>query len=239
MALLFQLTCVFLLGASVGSFLNVCIARLPLEKSLLWPGSRCGRCLQPIRWYDNLPLLSYWILRGRCRVCGARFSVRYFLIELFTALSLVGLYYLEVVANIHHLDARLLSRYSNELVPGLWVDRYDVVVRVIFLYHAVLFCFLLVAAFSDLDRQAIPLSLTITGTIVGLVGAVVFAWPWPYTPQQALPGLYPAHNALYPWPAWSPLPDWLHPGGNWQTGLATGVAGVLAGTLILRVVRLL
>lgn len=49
----------FVIGAVVGSFLNVAIARLPLEKSLLWPGSRCGACHRPVRWYHNLPLMSY------------------------------------------------------------------------------------------------------------------------------------------------------------------------------------
>ena len=66
---------VFVIGAIVGSFLNVCVARLPFEKSILWPGSRCGRCFQPIRCYDNIPLLGYWLLRGRCRTCGQPFSV--------------------------------------------------------------------------------------------------------------------------------------------------------------------
>ena len=65
----------FCVGAAVGSFLNVCIYRLPLERSLVWPGSRCGYCLQVIRWYDNIPLVSYWVLRGRCRTCGATFSL--------------------------------------------------------------------------------------------------------------------------------------------------------------------
>src|SRR5579872_4961937 len=90
---------VFAVGAAVGSFLNVCVYRIPYERSFLWPGSRCGSCLQPIRWYDNLPLLSYWILRGRCRSCGARFSIRYFFVELLTALAFAGLYYLEVYRN--------------------------------------------------------------------------------------------------------------------------------------------
>src|SRR5262249_3251442 len=75
---------VSLLGASPGSFLNVCISRIPYEKSIVWPSSRCGNCLKAIRWYDNLPLLSYWLRRGRCRHCGARFSARYFLMELFS-----------------------------------------------------------------------------------------------------------------------------------------------------------
>src|SRR5205809_5731572 len=84
----------FVLGTIVGSLLNVCVHRLPLEKSIIWPGSRCSHCLQPIRWYDNIPLLSYLLLRGRCRACGTSYSARYFLIELLTGLSFVGLFYL-------------------------------------------------------------------------------------------------------------------------------------------------
>src|SRR5436305_11588297 len=97
---------IFILGAIVGSFLNVCIHRLPFEKSIFWPlGSRCGNCFQPIRWYDNLPLISYWLLRGRCRLCGASFSARYFLIELLTGLGFVGLFYVEIILNVHGLWA--------------------------------------------------------------------------------------------------------------------------------------
>src|SRR5260370_1864452 len=74
----------FIAGAVVGSFLNVWIARLPLEKSIFWPpGSRCGHCYQSIRFRDNLPLVSYWLLGGRCRSCGHPFSSRYSLVDLF------------------------------------------------------------------------------------------------------------------------------------------------------------
>src|SRR4051812_35355986 len=97
---------VFLIGAAVGSFLNVCIYRLPLEKSPLWPlGSRCGKCLQPIGALDNIPLLSYWLLRGRCRTCKVPYSMRYFFVELGTALCFLGLFYLECVANVHRFNA--------------------------------------------------------------------------------------------------------------------------------------
>src|SRR5262249_10159142 len=102
--LIFLLVNLFVLGTLVGSLLNVCIHRLPLEKSIVWPGSRCGHCLQPIRWYDNIPLLSYLLLRGRCRTCGTKYSGRYFLVELLTGLSFAGLFYLEVVADVHGLD---------------------------------------------------------------------------------------------------------------------------------------
>jgi leader peptidase (prepilin peptidase) / N-methyltransferase len=240
------LAAMFVLGAVAGSFLNVCIYRLPLEKSILWPGSRCGHCLQPIRWYDNIPLVSYWLLRGRCRVCGASYSIRYFLIELLTAGCFAGLFYLEYIENIHHLDQGILDPLQRNAPRFFW-GRFA-----IFGFHAVLLCFLLVAMFSDFDYQAIPLALTVTGTLVGLVGAVLFPWPWPYEPQEALPRLPPQamavrpqgwesldfKNGLYPWPVWGPLPAWL-PAGSMRQGLATGLAGALMGTMLLRGVRFL
>src|SRR5439155_6452609 len=103
--LIFWFVVLFVIGAAVGSFLNVCVYRLPYEKSLLWPGSHCGNCYQPVRWYDNLPLVSYWLLRGRCRTCGIRFSFRYFFIELLTGLSFAGLFFLELQLNVLHLPA--------------------------------------------------------------------------------------------------------------------------------------
>jgi leader peptidase (prepilin peptidase)/N-methyltransferase len=71
----------FLVGAAVGSFLNVVVARVPAGESIVWPGSRCPRCRTPIRWHDNLPLVSWVLLRGRCRTCGVRISARYPLVE--------------------------------------------------------------------------------------------------------------------------------------------------------------
>ena len=82
----------FIFGALIGSFLNVCIVRLPKEKSVIAPGSHCFKCGKPVQWYDNVPLVSYWILRGKCRACGAPFSVRYFFIELLTAGVFLGMY---------------------------------------------------------------------------------------------------------------------------------------------------
>jgi leader peptidase (prepilin peptidase)/N-methyltransferase len=233
---------VFIFGAMVGSFLNVCIARLPFEKSFIWPGSRCGSCFQPIRWYDNIPLISYWVLRGKCRTCRSSFSIRYFVVELLTGLLFVGLFYLEIFENVHELD--VIKGYAYYIRNGVppWQG------LVVFGFHATLMSFLLVASFCDLDRQTIPLSLTVTGTVVGLVGAVLFPWPWPYSPSPAfVPPMTswsrPIVNikaGLYPWPVWAlPAVPWLQPGGNWQTGLATGLAGMLAGTLTLRVVRFL
>ena len=82
-----------LFGAAIGSFLNVCIYRLPLHESIVFPASHCRVCATPLTWYDNLPLMSYLLRRGRCRFCGTAFSFRYFLVELLTALVAVALIY--------------------------------------------------------------------------------------------------------------------------------------------------
>jgi leader peptidase (prepilin peptidase)/N-methyltransferase len=74
-------------GALIGSFLNVCIFRLPKEESIVWPGSYCPHCKKPIKFYDNVPLVSYLFLRGRCRNCHSPISFQYPLIEGITALA--------------------------------------------------------------------------------------------------------------------------------------------------------
>ncbi len=75
------------LGAVIGSFLNVVIHRVPAGESLVSPGSRCPECGTPVRPWDNVPVLSWLLLRGRCRACGARISRRYPLVELLTAVA--------------------------------------------------------------------------------------------------------------------------------------------------------
>src|ERR1043166_8187251 len=83
----------FVLGAAIGSFLNVCIYRLPLDLSINKPRrSFCPNCKQPIPWQQNLPLLSWMALRGRCAKCGARIAFRYFAVELVTALLFLAIW---------------------------------------------------------------------------------------------------------------------------------------------------
>jgi leader peptidase (prepilin peptidase)/N-methyltransferase len=82
------------LGLTVGSFLNVCIHRLPLHESVAWPASRCPQCATPLRSFDNIPLVSYLVLGGKCRSCGAPISVMYPLVELVTAAVFLAAYYL-------------------------------------------------------------------------------------------------------------------------------------------------
>jgi leader peptidase (prepilin peptidase) / N-methyltransferase len=81
------------LGLAVGSFLNVCIYRLPRGESLAYPPSRCPRCGKRLAWYDNVPVVSWLILRGRCRRCGERISFQYPIVEIVTAATVVLVVY--------------------------------------------------------------------------------------------------------------------------------------------------
>jgi leader peptidase (prepilin peptidase)/N-methyltransferase len=83
---------VFAFGAIVGSFLNVCIVRLPEERSIVRPPSHCPGCRRDIAWYDNVPVLSYLVLRGHCRSCGIRISPLYPVVELLTGALAVALW---------------------------------------------------------------------------------------------------------------------------------------------------
>jgi leader peptidase (prepilin peptidase)/N-methyltransferase len=233
---------VFAVGACVGSMLNVCIIRLPQEKSLLWPESRCGKCLQPIRSWHNLPILGWVLLRGRCAVCGVPFSVRYPLVELFTAIVWVGLFHLELVQNWQ--KSPFVTQHFWELQHLNWSASEFWMLLAMFLHHAVFASFLIVAAATDIDGRVIPLSVTVTGTVVGLAGSAFFPWPWPLPASVYNPDDYRGFwyvgpkdipQGLYFWPAWLPLPAWMPP-GHWLTGLLTGLAGAAFGTALLRLV---
>jgi len=83
---------IFILGAIIGSFLNVCIYRLPKGRSVIVPGSHCPNCSAKIHWYDNIPILSYIFLGGKARCCKARISLRYFIVEVLTAAAFLTLF---------------------------------------------------------------------------------------------------------------------------------------------------
>jgi len=87
-----ELLVCLIFGLVIGSFLNVCIARIPIEESIVLPGSHCPKCQKPIAAYDNVPVLSYLILGGRCRSCKAPISARYPGVELLTGIVSVLLY---------------------------------------------------------------------------------------------------------------------------------------------------
>ena len=105
-------------GLCIGSFLNVCIYRLPRGESVVSPGSRCGACGTPIRWFDNLPVLSYLMLGGKCRACGASYSARYLVVELITA-AIFGL-----LAAVFPFEPVLAARlvFAAMLVALFFID---------------------------------------------------------------------------------------------------------------------
>ena len=108
----------FVLGAIVGSFLNVCIWRIPEEKSILFPSSHCPKCQKPIRPFDNIPILSWLILRGRCRDCGEPISPRYPLVELLTAVLSLAIFW-KYDVSLQYLSAFL---FTASLVVITFID---------------------------------------------------------------------------------------------------------------------
>ena len=107
-----------LIGAAVGSFLNVCIYRLPRGESIIHPRSRCPTCRTPIRWYHNIPIVSWMLLRGRCYDCGAPISPRYLFVEAWTAFTF-GILFLQYGWNGQFLIAVL---FSSLCIALLFID---------------------------------------------------------------------------------------------------------------------
>lgn len=138
----------FLFGMTIGSFLNVCIYRLPAGESLTKKNSHCMTCGTPIKWYDLVPIFSWLILRGKCRACGSKISGRYILVESLTAVL---------------------------FVMTLW--RFDVIVSGL-LYPALLCLFisgLIVVGFEDYDTQEMTVGVLIYLAIIAFITRVLTA----------------------------------------------------------------
>ncbi|MFH0840340.1 MAG: prepilin peptidase [Candidatus Omnitrophota bacterium] len=109
---------IFMMGSVVGSFLNVCIHRLPRSESIVYPPSHCVNCNNRLRWYDNIPFLSYIFLRGRCRFCARTISPRYFIVELATAFLFLAFFI------SFGLSAKfiLMAALASMLVAATFID---------------------------------------------------------------------------------------------------------------------
>lgn len=130
----------FILGSVVGSFLNVCIHRLPREESLISPPSHCPHCQYSIPWYLNVPLITWLYLRGRCAHCGAAIAVRYFLVELLTGV----------------------------LFMACWLS-FGAQQPLLVLGYTVLLSGFVVATFIDFEHFIIPNQITLGGVVVGFL----------------------------------------------------------------------
>lgn len=190
------------LGASVGSFLNVVVYRLPLGMDLAHPGSHCPRCGHAIRARDNLPLLGWLLLGGRCRDCRAPISPRYYFVELFCGLLflLVAIFEGPLAADGLRLGAGLSYRPLSPGDPFPFWTAYAM--------HVVLLVTLLGAALIEGDGLKPPAKLYLPAIALGLVASLL--WP-----------------AIRPLPAWpgSSLT-------GWQAGLVDGAGGLLGGLVI-------
>lgn len=141
---------VFIFGAIIGSFLNVCIYRMPRDESIVKPASRCTTCGKPVRFYDNIPILSYIVLSGKCRYCRTKLSLRYPLVELLNALLYV-----------------------------LVFKRFDTGSPWILLAYFVFVSSLVVIFFIDLDFQIIPDSITLPGIpLAVMLGSTILPDPF-------------------------------------------------------------
>lgn len=143
-------------GAIWGSFSNVVIARLPFGQNVAFPASHCPSCKSEIRWYDNLPILSWLLLRAKCRDCEAKISSRYVWVELLGVVS-------SVAAFVHASGGFSLWRWYG--------SPFDVLIAWMFLTY--LFIGMLVVCAIDFEHALIPHSLSLTLAALGLVYAVI------------------------------------------------------------------
>lgn len=146
---LYTLFCVFLFGACIGSFLNVCVYRIPRGESIVTPRSHCPHCSKLIAWYDNIPVLSYLLLRAKCRHCGGRISARYMLIELLVAVLFTLIWLLYGLLNRQGSYWMIL----DPRIPVYWLAMSGLVV----------------ATFVDFEHYIIPDRISLGGIVAGLL----------------------------------------------------------------------
>ena len=151
---------VLAIGACVGSFLNVVIWRMPRGQSIMFPGSHCPQCGRAIKWYDNIPVLSWCLLRAKCRFCKKSISVRYPIVEAVTAVLVGGLYVWYFM-----LECRGGAGPFEEAWP-------------MYLAQAVLLCGLLACSLVDIELWIVPLEVCWFVSLVGVVCATAAPHPF-------------------------------------------------------------
>lgn len=240
----------FVFGSVVGSFLNVCIYRIP-KYDTLWeqlrglnhPPSTCPWCNKRILAVDNIPIIGWLQLGGRCRFCRHSIPIRYALIEFFNGLLWVGLYVAIVPAGYQARiqSSALYSPLGASAQIGLNFPSMVWLVNAEYVYFLILAEALLVATFIDFDLMIIPEAVTTPATIVGVLGACFLGaptlWPaWFFSPQE----LYGIEPILPVWLHWIlGLPaqfGWLIAHPHWH-GLISSLLGMVIGGGIVWAVR--
>lgn len=173
-----------MVGASVGSFMNVVIYRLPAGLSLIYPPSRCPRCQTAIRASDNLPIFGWLLLKGRCRYCRAPISVRYPAVELAVAVLFAALAAVEPLSGGANLPGPEAVYRRDVAAPEVWIA---------YAYHLFLLCGLMCAALIQFDEHRLTPRLIAPVLVVGLMVPLFcpearpvesgiwgdrVAWPW-------------------------------------------------------------
>lgn len=169
----FQMGVVFVFGCLVGSFLNVCIYRLPRRLSVVRPGSHCPRCKTSIQMWENIPILSYLILRGRCRTCKAKIPLTYPLVEAITGtlLVLIWQHYGLSLSFVHYSILTLL------LLPISFIDMNTKLILNVLTLPGIVAGLVLAAVVSHITVYQSLLGLLLGGGflwLVGLVGETLF-----------------------------------------------------------------
>ena len=162
---------IFLAGLCLGSFLNVCIWRIPREESLVWPGSHCPACRHPIAPWDNIPLLSWLVLAGRCRHCRAPIWFRYFVVELLTGALFTGLW----LVHGWTIQTPVYCLYTGALLLGTFVDLDHLILPDRVTLGGMAAGLVLSAAFPALQGQEDILS-ALRESVLGLVVGYGILW---------------------------------------------------------------
>ncbi len=159
----------FVIGACIGSFLNVCISRLPAHRSVVVPGSACPKCGHRLSWWENIPLISYLILRGKCRSCGMDISIQYPLVEFITGLFSLSLF-LKFGLSIDYL---VYFCFTAALIVIIFIDLWHQIIPDVISLPGILIGFL-----SSLVLTNMSWFDSIAGIVAG--GGSLFLVAWGY-----------------------------------------------------------
>ena len=158
-----------LFGLIIGSFLNVCIVRLPEDESIVAPSSRCRSCAAPVAWRDNIPVASFVILGGRCRHCGAPFSARYPLVEVLTGV----LFGLVAMQDLPPAQAALQMAFAAAMIVITFIDIDHFLILDVITFPAIAMAPLLALAVGH---------ITVVDSLIGIAlgGGGLWAFAWAY-----------------------------------------------------------